>query len=153
MSLRSISIPPRKTNLYLTSQSSQLYRPHRKLSLLAHLVDGETIIKGCGRPFHQFIDRKYKKAIQDIIRSTERFLSRSESYSNKCINLRMLKFLIRLYKKRLSYSVMNTARNMLCYPWYYQHVMGQSLANTQLPQVCSKEFSGTAQRYQDISGS
>ena len=71
------------------------------------------IIKGCGRPFHQFIDRKYKKAIQDIIRSTERFLSRSKSYSNKCINLRMLKFLIRFYKKRLSYSVMNTEHVML----------------------------------------
>ena len=111
------------------------------------------INKRCGRPYHQFIDRKYKKAIQDIIRSTERFLSRSKSYSNKCINLRMLKFLIRLYKKILSYSVMNTAQNMSCYPCYYQHVKGQSLANTQLPQVCSKEFSGTVLHYQDISGS
>ena len=39
MLLQIISIPPRKTNLYLQSQPSKFHPPHRKLSLLACLVD------------------------------------------------------------------------------------------------------------------
>ena len=43
MSSPIISFPPRKRNLYLPSQPSLLHPSHRKLSLLACLVDGETI--------------------------------------------------------------------------------------------------------------
>ena len=39
MSLQIVSIPPRKTNLYLPSQPSLLHSLHRKLSLLTRLVD------------------------------------------------------------------------------------------------------------------
>ena len=43
MSLQIISIPPRKTNLYLPSQPPLLHPLHRKLPLLACLVDGAII--------------------------------------------------------------------------------------------------------------
>ena len=43
MSLQIISIPPRKTNVHLPSQLSLLHPLHRKLSLLAYLVDGAII--------------------------------------------------------------------------------------------------------------
>ena len=77
-SLQVISIPPRKRNAYLPSQPSLPHPLHRKLSLLACLVDGQQYInKGCGRPYHQFLGRKYKKAILDIFWSMERVLSRS----------------------------------------------------------------------------
>ena len=57
-------------------------------------------------------------------------------------------FLLMLYKKGLSYSVINTARSILC--MILPALMGQSLANTQLSHVCSREFSGTALHYKDI---
>ena len=48
------------------------------------------INKRCGRPYRQFMSKNYKKEVQDIFQSMGWVLSRSQSYSDKCINLRRL---------------------------------------------------------------
>ena len=71
------------------------------------------INKGCGRPYHQFMGRKSKKAIQDILRSMERVLPRSQFYFDKCINLRRLGISTYALQIGLSYLAISTAVSML----------------------------------------
>ena len=92
--------------------------------------------------------RKYKKAIQDIFRSIERVgQDHNLSSTNACIS-EGSEFLLTLYKKGLSYSVINNAWSMLS--MILPACNGIEFGNTQLSQVCSKEFSGNVLHCQDI---
>ena len=115
MSIKTISIAPRETNLYLPNQPAVKHPLGKTLKILACLVDGTKIIKNF----------EVEKLILDSWASGTRkqYKIYFKQWTTFCktqpvdISSALIKdgteFLLSLYKKGLGYSAINTARSML----------------------------------------
>ena len=87
MSVKTVSIAPRETKLYLPSQPAIKHPMGKTLEILACLVDGTKIIWNKNRKTNlRLLDIRYKKTVQDILQTMHHILQNSNSRYLKCID-------------------------------------------------------------------